>query len=79
MKLIYREAGRGAKEPVATHVVEAVTDALDISVIVGGGIRNPETASAKVKAGASIVVTGTVIEENSNLMSEFADAVHWQV
>jgi|AP95_1055475.scaffolds.fasta_scaffold04211_5 putative glycerol-1-phosphate prenyltransferase len=79
MKLIYLEAGSGAKEPVATHVVEAVTDALDISVIVGGGIRNPETASAKVKAGASIVVTGTVIEENSNLMSELADAVHWKV
>ena len=32
MKLIYLEAGSGAKEPVATNVVEAVTDALDISV-----------------------------------------------
>jgi heptaprenylglyceryl phosphate synthase len=55
-----------------------VTDALDISVIVGGGIRNPKTALEKVKAGASIIVTGTVIEENSNLMSELADAVHWR-
>jgi heptaprenylglyceryl phosphate synthase len=44
---------------------------------VGGGIRNPKTALEKVKAGASIIVTGTVIEENSNLMSELADAVHW--
>lgn len=78
MKLIYLEAGSGAKEPVATNVVEAVTDALDISVIVGGGIRNPKTALEKVKAGASIIVTGTVIEENSNLMSELADAVHWR-
>jgi len=63
---------------VATNVVEAVTDALDISVIVGGGIQNPKTALEKVKAGASIIVTGTVIEENSNLMSELADAVHWK-
>ena len=48
------------------------------SSIVGGGIRNPKTAFEKVKAGASIIVTGTVIEENSNFMSEFADAVHWR-
>ena len=78
MKLIYLEAGSGAKEPVATDIIEAVTDALDISIIVGGGIQNPKTALEKVKAGASIIVTGTVIEENSNLMSELADAVHWR-
>jgi len=78
MKLIYLEAGSGAKKPVAKNVVEAVTETLDIPVIVGGGIRNAETASEKVKAGASIIVTGTVIEENSSLMSELADAIHWR-
>ena len=78
MKLIYLEAGSGAKEPVGNNVVEAVTETLDIPVIVGGGIRNAETASEKVKAGASIIVTGTVIEENSSLMSELADAIHWR-
>ena len=78
MKLIYLEAGSGAKEPVGNNVVEAVTETLDIPVIVGGGIRIAETASEKVKAGASIIVTGTVIEENSKLMSELADAIHWK-
>ena len=78
MKLIYLEAGSGAKEPVGNNVVEAVTETLDIPVIVGGGVRNAETASEKVKAGASIIVTGTVIEENSSLMSELADAIHWK-
>ena len=78
MKLIYLEAGSGAKEPVGNNVVEAVTETLDIPVIVGGGIRNAETASEKVIAGASIIVTGTVIEENSSLMSELADAIHWR-
>jgi putative glycerol-1-phosphate prenyltransferase len=78
MKLIYLEAGSGAKEPVANNIVEAVSETLDIPVIVGGGIRIAETASEKVKAGASIIVTGTVIEENSKLMSELADAIHWK-
>jgi len=76
MDLIYLEAGSGAKEPVANDVIKAVTDALDIPVIVGGGIRNAKTAAEKVKSGASIIVTGTVIEENSNIMAEIADAVH---
>ena len=76
MKLIYLEAGSGAKEPVANEVVKAVTDALDIPAIVGGGIRSVETAAEKVNAGASIIVTGTVIEENSSIMKDIADAVH---
>lgn len=78
MKLIYLEAGSGARESVSASVIEAVTHNLDIPVIVGGGIRNGQIASEKVKAGASIIVTGTVIEENSNLMSEITDAVHWK-
>ena len=78
MDLIYLEAGSGAKEPVAPGVVEAVNDAVDVPLIVGGGIRSPETASESVKAGASIIVTGTIIEIHSNRMKELADAVHWK-
>ena len=78
MNLIYLEAGSGAKEPVAPGVVEAVNDAVDVPLIVGGGIRSPETASETVKAGASIIVTGTIIEMHSNRMKELADAVHWK-
>jgi len=78
MNLIYLEAGSGAKEPVATGIVEAVSDAVDVPLIVGGGIRSPETASETVKAGASIIVTGTIIELHSNRMKELADAVHWE-
>ncbi len=78
MNLIYLEAGSGAKEPVATGIVEAVSDTVDVPLIVGGGIRSPETASETVKAGASIIVTGTIIELHSNRMKELADAVHWK-
>ena len=78
MNLIYLEAGSGAMESVAPGVVEAVNDAIDVPLIVGGGIRSPETASETVKAGASIIVTGTIIEIHSNRMKELADAVHWK-
>jgi phosphoglycerol geranylgeranyltransferase len=43
-----------------------VRDAIDIPLIVGGGIRTPEAASSVAKAGADIVVTGTVVERTKD-------------
>ncbi|MFO7619163.1 MAG: geranylgeranylglyceryl/heptaprenylglyceryl phosphate synthase [Thermoplasmata archaeon] len=63
MKLIYLEAGSGAPEPVPAELIKGVKKAIDIPLIVGGGIRSPEQAGAAVKAGADIIVTGTVVEE----------------
>ena len=78
MELIYLEAGSGAKRSVSKEIIEVVTDAVDIPIIVGGGITTPSLAEIIVKAGASIIVTGTAIEKNSNCMEEFANAVHWK-
>ena len=33
----------------------------------------------KVIAGASVIVTGTIIETESTIMNEIADAVHWKM
>jgi phosphoglycerol geranylgeranyltransferase len=63
MKLIYLEAGSGAPEPVPQELISGVKQALDIPLIVGGGIRRAEHARAAIEAGADIIVTGTVVEE----------------
>ena len=77
-KFIYLEAGSGAQYSVTPQMVKAVTAYTDVPVIVGGGIHSPEVAEALVKAGASFVVTGNVLEdpENSHLMEAFAKAIH---
>ncbi|MEC8839367.1 MAG: geranylgeranylglyceryl/heptaprenylglyceryl phosphate synthase, partial [Candidatus Neomarinimicrobiota bacterium] len=76
-KLVYLESGSGAKNPIPNQLVEAVNNYIDIPIIVGGGIRTPESAYEKVQAGASFIVTGTVIEDaNINIIKEFADAIH---
>lgn len=77
-KLIYLEAGSGAKQAVPNELIKEVVEHVDIPLIVGGGIRTPEAAREKVKAGASFVVTGTIIEENNNgdMLKKFAEAVH---
>ena len=76
-KIVYLESGSGAKNPIPNHLIEAVKRYIDIPIIVGGGIRTPQSAYEKVQAGASFVVTGSVIEDNdTNLINEFADSIH---
>jgi phosphoglycerol geranylgeranyltransferase len=62
MKLVYLEAGSGSPEAVPPPVIRAVRGAIDILLVVGGGIRSPEAARAATQAGADIVVTGTIVE-----------------
>lgn len=78
MKLVYLEAGSGAKKPVPDEMISEVNDYVSIPVIVGGGIRTPEEAAKKIQAGASFVVTGNVLERKggNSLMQEFAQAIH---
>lgn len=66
MRLVYLEAGSGAPEPVPGPMIRAVRLALDIPLIVGGGIRTPEAAAGVARAGADIVVTGTVVEREQD-------------
>ncbi len=63
MRLIYLEAGSGAKEPVDEKMVATVSKVVDVPIIVGGGIKKAKVAGKLVKAGADIIVTGTIVEE----------------
>ena len=77
-KLIYLEAGSGATHTIPLEIIQQVAAETNVPLIVGGGIRTPEAARERVAAGASFIVTGTILEENGNnvLMKEFADAIH---
>ena len=63
MRFVYLEAGSGASKPVDPGMVDKVSAGVDVPVIVGGGIRTPEQAQRVVKAGASAIVTGTILEQ----------------
>ncbi len=64
MSMFYLEAGSGAPEPVANEMIGAVKKHATIPVVVGGGIRDAKTAAEKVAAGADIIVTGTMLEQD---------------
>ena len=80
MRLIYLEAGSGAVKPVPDEMVKAVAEVCSVPVVVGGGIKNPQTARSKVNNGAQIIVTGNFFENenNWNLIKDFASAVHFK-
>lgn len=63
MDLVYLEAGSGAPSPVPVDMVRSVRRVLRIPLIVGGGIRSANEAAGLLAAGAQILVTGTVTEE----------------
>ena len=67
MKVVYLEAGSGANMPVPPDMKMAVKRELTVPLIVGGGVRDADAASTAVRAGADIVVTGTVIEKGGGL------------
>jgi phosphoglycerol geranylgeranyltransferase len=65
-KLIYLEAGSGAKLAVPKEMITLVSQNLQIPVIVGGGIRSKKEIEDAFIAGADIVVIGTAFEKDSN-------------
>ena len=75
MKYIYLEAGSGAEVPVPAEIVSSVRNEIDSLLIVGGGIRSPEDALGAVKAGADIIVTGTLVETSNKLKEEMSSLI----
>ena len=63
MRFVYLEAGSGAPAPVPAPMVRAVRSVLSIPLVVGGGIRSGAEAAQLLSAGAQILVTGTITEE----------------
>ena len=73
-KLIYLEAGSGAKHPINSEIISSVKLELNIPLIVGGGIRSTEQFNKAFQAGADIVVIGTAFEEDENFFNELIKA-----
>jgi putative glycerol-1-phosphate prenyltransferase len=76
MKLIYMDAGSGAKRPITESMIESVAEKIETPLIIGGGIPDPEKAYRNSRAGADVIVVGNAIEKDSSLIKEMSAAVH---
>ena len=75
MKILYIEAGSGAYENINPEMIKAVKKAVDIPVIVGGGINTPEKAKSIIEAGPDLIVTGNLIESNPDAAEEIIKVI----
>jgi len=64
-KLIYLEAGSGARKAVPVEMIRLIAQNVAIPIIVGGGIVDLQGIEDAYKAGADLVVIGTAFENNS--------------
>ncbi len=76
MQLLYLDAGSGAQHPVPAAMIRTVKKEVGLPLLVGGGIRTAEQALQTARAGADIVVIGTVIEQDPEQLSSLTQAVH---
>lgn len=66
MRFVYLEAGSGVKSNISPLLVKKVRKLFDGTLIVGGGIRNSKDAYEISKAGANIIVIGSLIEKKES-------------
>jgi len=74
MHFIYLEAGSGAKNPVPSEMIHAVKHYINVPLIVGGGIKSRRQALVAASSGASIIVTGNVVE-NTEVKGKVSEIV----
>jgi len=62
-RIFYLEAGSGASHPVAQNLIRSAKEACDLTLVVGGGIRDGKAAMLAAEAGADWIITGNLAEE----------------
>ena len=76
MRYYYLEAGSGADKPIPPEMIAYCKKATDnMTIVVGGGIRDAEAAFIAAKAGGDIIVTGTVVEEVDDVETKIKEIV----
>jgi phosphoglycerol geranylgeranyltransferase len=76
LRLIYLDAGSGAEREVSKKMISAVRKAVDVPLIVGGGINTPQKAFQALEAGADLIVIGNALEKSPQLLTEIAEKVY---
>jgi phosphoglycerol geranylgeranyltransferase len=76
LKMIYMDAGSGAGKPINESMIEKVSRSIEVPLMIGGGISDPEKAYLNCKAGADVIVVGNAIEKDASLIREMSNAVH---
>ncbi len=75
LQLMYLDAGSGARRPVSPDLIAAVRQAVDVPIVVGGGINSGERVYQALNAGADLVVVGNSLEQDPDLLPDLLTVV----
>jgi phosphoglycerol geranylgeranyltransferase len=75
LQCLYLDAGSGAGQPVPAHTIAAIRDAVDVPLIVGGGMTSQADLERAWQAGATCVVVGSAVERNPAILDELTIAI----
>lgn len=73
MQTIYLEAGSGADKIVSPKTIDLLKNNINLTIIVGGGIKTQQQLKEIYQAGANIAVIGTSVENNIELLQGFVE------
>jgi putative glycerol-1-phosphate prenyltransferase len=76
LQTIYMDAGSGADKEISARMIAAVRKAVNVPLIVGGGINTSQKALKALEAGADMIVIGNALEKDPQLLIEIADRVY---
>jgi phosphoglycerol geranylgeranyltransferase len=67
MHFVYLEGGSGVQKSVPPPMIRMVKKVVGVPLIVGGGIRTRDQVKEVLDAGADLVVTGNITEEDTKV------------
>jgi phosphoglycerol geranylgeranyltransferase len=76
LQVIYLDAGSGAEKEINQRMIASVRKAVNVPLIVGGGINSAQKAIAALEAGADVIVIGNALEKEPDLLTEVSEKIY---
>jgi phosphoglycerol geranylgeranyltransferase len=76
LQMMYIDAGSGAEKEISPKMIAAVRKAINVPLIVGGGINTAQKAITALEAGADLIVIGNALEKDPNLLTEISEKIY---
>ena len=77
-QLLFLECGSNSNSTINTKLLNQINKVLNIPIMVGGGIKDKNTALELAKNGASYLVIGSLIEQTLDplFLSDINKSIH---